>query len=258
MVREARHSRSCWRPRLCFALSGLAAASRRTPARRRSSAIAQMISDPISNPGYLAVDRGEALWSEKRGTKNVSLEALRSRPRRRQTRRRVRETAALSSPMPTRSWTSSSVCCGAWQNVQGLDTKDVIARRFSGPGRASDMEDLVAFIANKSNGMKIDVPAHPSEGAGNGRGRRSAVLPPRRRDGFLLRDLPRRGRQAHPPAGPAESVEARQDCAGNDGVAGRPIASRKARCARCSIGCGTAIASSAGRCRNTARTASRR
>jgi sulfur-oxidizing protein SoxA len=43
------------------------------------------------------------------------------------------------------------------QTVQGLDTKDVIARRFSGPGRASDLEDLVAYIANKSNGMKIEV-----------------------------------------------------------------------------------------------------
>ena len=26
-----------------------------------------MISDPMSNPGYLAVDRGEVLWQEKRG-----------------------------------------------------------------------------------------------------------------------------------------------------------------------------------------------
>ena len=34
----------------------------------------EMISDPMSNPGFLAVDRGEALWHEKRGTKNVSLE----------------------------------------------------------------------------------------------------------------------------------------------------------------------------------------
>ncbi|MGM2827255.1 hypothetical protein, partial [Bacillus cereus group sp. Bce006] len=33
-----------------------------------------MISDPMSNPGYLAVDRGEVLWSQKRGTKDVSLE----------------------------------------------------------------------------------------------------------------------------------------------------------------------------------------
>ena len=50
------------------------------------------------------------------------------------------------------------------QNIQGLDTKDVVTRRFSGPGRASDMEDLVAFIANKSSGMKIDIPlSHPKE-----------------------------------------------------------------------------------------------
>ncbi|MEZ5856033.1 MAG: sulfur oxidation c-type cytochrome SoxA, partial [Hyphomicrobiaceae bacterium] len=33
-----------------------------------------MISDPFSNPGYLNVDRGEALWKQARGTKNVSLE----------------------------------------------------------------------------------------------------------------------------------------------------------------------------------------
>src|SRR5665647_588699 len=34
-----------------------------------------MISDPMSNPGFLAVDRGEILWGEKRGgTKNASLE----------------------------------------------------------------------------------------------------------------------------------------------------------------------------------------
>ena len=34
----------------------------------------EMISDPMSNPGFLAVDRGEVLWHEKRGTKNASLE----------------------------------------------------------------------------------------------------------------------------------------------------------------------------------------
>ena len=35
----------------------------------------QMLSDPFSNPGYLAVDRGEELWSRKRGASNVSLES---------------------------------------------------------------------------------------------------------------------------------------------------------------------------------------
>ena len=50
------------------------------------------------------------------------------------------------------------------QKIQELDTKDVVARRFGGPGRTSDMEDLVAFIANKSNGMKIEPQlTHPKE-----------------------------------------------------------------------------------------------
>jgi sulfur-oxidizing protein SoxA len=50
------------------------------------------------------------------------------------------------------------------QNLQGLDTADVVKRRFGGPGRQSDMEDLVAFIANKSSGMKIAVTLdHPKE-----------------------------------------------------------------------------------------------
>ena len=43
------------------------------------------------------------------------------------------------------------------QTVQGLDTADVVKRKFGGPGRISDMEDLVAFIANKSSGMKFAI-----------------------------------------------------------------------------------------------------
>jgi sulfur-oxidizing protein SoxA len=43
-------------------------------------------------------------------------------------------------------------------SLQGLDTKDVLARRFGAPGRTSDMEDLVAFISNKSLGMKLNAP----------------------------------------------------------------------------------------------------
>jgi L-cysteine S-thiosulfotransferase len=33
-----------------------------------------MINDPMANPGYLAVDRGEQLWTLARGAENVSLE----------------------------------------------------------------------------------------------------------------------------------------------------------------------------------------
>ena len=34
-----------------------------------------MIADPMSNPGFLAVDRGEQLWATARGGKGQSLEA---------------------------------------------------------------------------------------------------------------------------------------------------------------------------------------
>jgi sulfur-oxidizing protein SoxA len=122
-----------------------------------------MISDPMSNPGFLAVDRGEILWSEKRGSKNVSLEgcdlglgagkldgAFAKLPR------FFKDADKVMDLEQRLLW--------CMQNIQGLDTKDVIARRFSGPGRASDVEDLVAYIANKSNGMKIDVQlSHPKE-----------------------------------------------------------------------------------------------
>jgi sulfur-oxidizing protein SoxA len=122
-----------------------------------------MISDPFSNPGFLAVDRGEILWNEKRGTKNVSLEGC-------DLGLGAGKLDGAFAKMPRFFADSNKVMdleqrlLWCMQNVQGLDTKDVIARRFSGPGKPSDMEDLVAFIANKSNGMKIDVQLkHPKE-----------------------------------------------------------------------------------------------
>ena len=122
-----------------------------------------MISDPFSNPGFLSVDRGEILWSEKRGTRNVSLEgcdlglgAGKLEGAFAQLPRFFADSGRVMDLEQRLLW--------CMQNVQGLDTKDVVARRFSGPGKASDMEDLVAFIANKSSGMKIDVQLkHPKE-----------------------------------------------------------------------------------------------
>lgn len=122
-----------------------------------------MISDPMSNPGFLAVDRGEVLWSEKRGTRNVSLEVC-------DLGLGAGKLEGAFARLPRFFADSEKVMdleqrllwCMA--NVQGLDTEDVVARRFSTPGRASDLEDLVAYIANKSSGMKIDVPlGHPKE-----------------------------------------------------------------------------------------------
>lgn len=122
-----------------------------------------MINDPMANPGYLAVDRGEALWAEPRGTKNVSLETcdLGQGPG---------KLEGAYAALPRYFADAGKVMdleqrlLWCMDKIQGLDIKPIMAKPFSGPGRGSDMEDLVAFIANKSNGMKIDIPlAHPKE-----------------------------------------------------------------------------------------------
>jgi L-cysteine S-thiosulfotransferase len=122
-----------------------------------------MISDPMSNPGYLAVDRGEILWAEQRGSKNVSLEGC-------DLGLGAGKLEGAYAKLPRYFADAGKVMdleqrlLWCMQTVQGLDTKDVVIRRFSGPGRASDMEDLVAYIANKSNGMKIEAQlSHPKE-----------------------------------------------------------------------------------------------
>jgi sulfur-oxidizing protein SoxA len=139
------------------------ARAQQTEAEKEIERYRAMISDPMSNPGFLNVDRGEALWAAKRGSKNVSLEqcdlgegpgklegAYAKLPR------YFKDTDKVMDLEQRLKW--------CMETLQGLDTADVVRRRFSGPGRTSDMEDLVAFIANKSSGMKIATPlAHPKE-----------------------------------------------------------------------------------------------
>jgi L-cysteine S-thiosulfotransferase len=122
-----------------------------------------MINDPMANPGYLNVDRGEQLWALKRGTKNVSLEAC-------DLGEGVGKLEGAFAKLPRHFKDADKVMdleqrlLYCMQTMQELDTKDVVARRFAGPGRTSDMEDLVAFIANKSNGMKYAISTtHPKE-----------------------------------------------------------------------------------------------
>jgi sulfur-oxidizing protein SoxA len=123
----------------------------------------EMISDPMSNPGFLAVDRGEALWSTRRGAKNASLETcdLGEGPG---------KVEGAYAKLPRFFADAGKVMdlevrlLWCMQTIQGLDTKDVIQRRFSRPGVQSDMEDLVAFVANKSSGMTFKAQlAHPKE-----------------------------------------------------------------------------------------------
>ncbi len=123
----------------------------------------EMINDPLANPGYLNVDRGEILWKTARGTNKVSLETcdLGEGPG---------KLEAAFAKLPRHFKDADRVMdleqrlLWCMEKLQGLDTADVKSRKFGSPGKYSDMEDLVAFIANKSNGLKFAVAvAHPKE-----------------------------------------------------------------------------------------------
>jgi L-cysteine S-thiosulfotransferase len=122
-----------------------------------------MINDPFANPAYLNVDRGELLWKTARGAKSVSLEgcdlglgAGRIDGAYARLPRHFADADKVMDLEQRLLW--------CMDKLQDLDIADVIKRRFSGPGVQSDMEDLVAFVANKSSGMKIEAQlAHPKE-----------------------------------------------------------------------------------------------
>jgi L-cysteine S-thiosulfotransferase len=151
---------------LTLVISGLTigpAAAQTADAEKEIEKYRAMISDPMSNPAFLNVDRGEILWKTARGAKNVSLETcdLGEGPG---------KLEGAFAKLPRHFKDADKVMdleqrlLWCMQKVQELDTKDVLTRRFSAPGRQSDMEDLTAYIANKSTGMKIAVKLdHPME-----------------------------------------------------------------------------------------------
>lgn len=123
----------------------------------------EMLADPFANPGILWIDRGEAVFREKRGPRNVSLErcdfglgpgklngAFAQLPRYFKDTHRVED---LESRLLT--------CMVA---LQGVDRGEAIKSVFSTPDRPSEMEALAAFVASKSNSAKIKMRlTHPSE-----------------------------------------------------------------------------------------------
>ena len=156
------------------------------------------------NPAELWEARGEDLWKQPRGPKKVSLEkcdlglgpgvvkgAYAQLPRYFADADRVMD-------LETRLvW-----CMVKLQGFTAGRREEEAVRR--GSDKKSDIEALVAYVTSESRGVKMNVAADASEGAGGLRARREDVLLPRRPARLRLRDLPRRGRQAHPPAGPAQ------------------------------------------------------
>ena len=139
---------------LMLGLGAAPAAVRADDGEKEIERYRAMINDPMANPGYLNVDRGEVLWKEARGANKVSLEKcdLGEGPG---------KLEGAYAKLPRYFADADKVMdleqrlLMCMEKIQALDTKDVVARRFSKPGSSSDMEDLVAYIANKSSGMKI-------------------------------------------------------------------------------------------------------
>lgn len=149
---------------LALGLTSMSAAAQPADASEKEiEKYREMINDPMANPAFLNVDRGEILWKTARGTKNLSLETcdLGEGPG---------KLEGAYAKLPRFFKDSDSVMDLeqrlAWcmDKIQGVDVKEVISRRFSGPGKVSDMEDLVGYIANKSSGMKFAAQvSHPKE-----------------------------------------------------------------------------------------------
>lgn len=113
--------------------------------------------DPFANPGYLNVDRGETLWSQPAGQKNADLSmcdlgkgpgvvigAYAELPRYFEDAGRVLDLEGRLL------W--------CMVHLQGRSAAEMIKNRFSTPERTSDLEDLAAFVASKSNGKKLAPP----------------------------------------------------------------------------------------------------
>lgn len=123
-----------------------------------------MAEDPFANPGNLYIDNGEALWKEKRGAKNVSLEGcdLGKGPG-------VLEGAFAELPRyfadadKVMDLESRIIWC--MEKLQGLDTGPVKKGAFSKAGEGgSEMEFLASYVGSLSNGMKVKPQlGHPKE-----------------------------------------------------------------------------------------------
>jgi len=111
--------------------------------------------DPWSNPGLLDADRGEALWRQKRGPRNASLEqcdlgkgpgkvegAFAELPRYFRDADRVMDLEARL------------VWC--IEKLQGFERADIVKRPYSKANQAgTELEALATYVAHKSNGHRF-------------------------------------------------------------------------------------------------------
>jgi sulfur-oxidizing protein SoxA len=122
--------------------------------------------DPWSNPGLLEADRGEALWKEKRGPKNASLEAC-------DLGKGPGKVAGAFAELPRyfpdadRVMDLESRLVWCMEKLQGFERAQIVKRPYSKANQAgSELEALATYVAHKSEGRKFaPQQSHPKERA---------------------------------------------------------------------------------------------
>jgi L-cysteine S-thiosulfotransferase len=111
--------------------------------------------DPWSNPGLLDADRGEALWREKRGPNNVSLEQC-------DLGKGPGKVDGAFAELPRyfsdagRVMDAESRIVWCMEKLQGFSRADIVKRPYSKANQSgTELEALATFVAHKSNGYKF-------------------------------------------------------------------------------------------------------
>jgi sulfur-oxidizing protein SoxA len=144
---------------LALAATGLAVAQTKSAADGIAE-YRKLLED--GNPAELFEAKGEALWQQKRGPKNASLQAcdLGKGPG-------VVKGAFVELPRyfadTQRVQDLESRLLSCMQTLQGLDAAEIAKTPF-GRGEQKNIEGLVAWISTESRGLPMQLPmAHPEE-----------------------------------------------------------------------------------------------
>ena len=120
--------------------------------------------DPWSNPGLLDADRGEALWREKRGPKNVSLEGC-------DLGKGAGKVEGVFAELPRyfrdadRVMDLESRLVWCMERLQGFTRAEIVKRPYSKANQSgTELEALATYVASKSRGLKFTPQSkHPKE-----------------------------------------------------------------------------------------------
>jgi sulfur-oxidizing protein SoxA len=125
---------------------------------------AMLKEDPWSNPGYLDVDRGEALWTTPAGPKNATLEQC-------DLGKGPGKVEGAFAELPRyfadadRVMDAETRILWCMEKLQGINAADYVKRPHPGGGQpVKELGAMATYVASKSAGQKFAAPlAHAKE-----------------------------------------------------------------------------------------------